>query len=662
MFSSKVLKWTACLVPLMCTPAVAQNALDAALLRSNDVMLRGMRSDARMVGYSKNSRGAFEAVQWTGGVGFPLGKLAGEIESKAFGMSFDGKATVGYSKSVESSSTLQYATIWDQSGDITRINYSSVTHTEASALAISADGSTVVGYSGTSTQKNAFYYTSVLGMTELTKLNASFQSQALSISRNGTAIAGYSETSASVEKAVIWTGGSFGSIVQLETTTYASSRAYAVSSNGNVVVGTGTTSLGVLSAFKYTGGTMTPIAMPTGATDSEARDVSGDGDVAVGYYDDADGNSMAYRQSDADGVMDMGTLSGGSSSMATSISEDGSTIMGVSNTENADEFRPFVFRSMMQDMMNLMESVEDVADGSSKAVDRNNRLARRLREEDCVVQAGSESCVGIRGLASSLLEGTNAFGGNIMGAHQFTDDLRAGLAVGLYGESSLNESISPNYGVGVGGYINYRLGQFNFAQFKSALNVRVDGAWFYTDADIERGAGFSDVQAMRNDTAFNSGAAGVRFEADTILNRTVLLKPYAGAYWQITARDGYSEDESGDTTATFDTLSANAVAAVLGLNADIALTDTLLLRIGVGAEVDFYSDGITVSGTSDIPGMEAFSFDGADNHNWVRGNLLAGIAYDMGNLGLVSLEGQVFTPRYETKLGGDVSVQYSLSF
>jgi len=72
-----------------------------------------------------------------------------------------------------------------------------------------------------------------------------------------------------------------------------------------------------------------------GGWESQARGVSSDGSVVVGWAINGNGRKRAFLWTENDGMHDIGTL-GGSTSEATGISADGATIVGWAYT--ADGF------------------------------------------------------------------------------------------------------------------------------------------------------------------------------------------------------------------------------------------------------------------------------------------------------------------------------------
>lgn len=115
-----------------------------------------------------------------------------------------------------------------------------------------------------------------------------------------------------------------------------SSAAYDVSADGRAVVGFGENSDYLTRAFRHTGSGMTDLGA-LGDTFSFALGVSDDGGVVVGYshleWSTALGRPLrAFRYTEAGGMVDLGTF-GGRASLATGVSADGGTVVGSAFTE-----------------------------------------------------------------------------------------------------------------------------------------------------------------------------------------------------------------------------------------------------------------------------------------------------------------------------------------
>jgi len=110
-----------------------------------------------------------------------------------------------------------------------------------------------------------------------------------------------------------------------------SSAAYAVSADG-VVVGMATYYDNISGnyyrrAFRWTASGGMQNLGTLGGTQSEARGVSADGSVVVGWASNAAGLRRAFRWTASGGMQELGTL-GGTESMALGVSADGSVVVG----------------------------------------------------------------------------------------------------------------------------------------------------------------------------------------------------------------------------------------------------------------------------------------------------------------------------------------------
>lgn len=605
-----------------------------------------------IVGYSQSSDGV-RAFRWTEASGMEsLGVLAGGLSSQAHGISSDGSVIVGQSESSVGTRAFR----WTEAGGM--VSLGTLTGgAQSEALGISGDGTVIVGFSDSTSGDRAFRWTQSGGMVSLGVLTGGTESFAESTNDDGSVVVGVGDTAGGT-RGFRWTAsGGMQNLGTLDGT--GASYAVHVSGDGAVVVGR-SDSVDGTRAFRWTAaGGMVSLGTLEGGSESQAAGVNDDGSVIVGRSESDEG-TRAFRWTAAGGMESLGTLEGGSFSTAFAVSGDGRVIVGESNSSVGG--RAFMYITQMQDLANVQSSLLDLANGYAVSIDRNTHIARRLRQETCEIDEDAQACVGVRGLASSLLQGANTFGGDIYGAIDVSERLTLGGAVGLYGESRVGQTIDPTLGVGLGGFAAYELGTATWGDHSFALGARVDGAWFHTQADVNRGRGYTDVQQVDGDTAFNSGTVGAWLTGAYALSPRAVLEPFVGAYWEATFVEGYAEDASSDAAVRLDGDSVNAASFVAGLGVDVDLSQRLALFMGVAAEADFYSDGVAVSGRSDVPGLAEFTIGADTPHNWVRGIVDVGLGYDLGRHGAVIFSGEIYTPRYERKLGGDVSLSYTLSF
>ncbi len=316
-----------------------------------------------------------------------IGKLTGDVESDAAGVSADGAYVVGTSlKTNGTAQAFRYAVVAG-----TRLGLGAGTFTDSRAAGVSGDGAVIVGNvsSGSSGAANAFVWRASVGLTLLGTGGGGGDAPTVAgVNDEGTIATGaYSfydvYRGITVQRAVKWTiaannaasfstlpllwddstrgmgfavespgggivGGQeslFGPQGFVSYSFYAdglgdldggffSSEAHAVSQGGAVIVGVSSSANGD-EAFVSTGA-MTGLGdFAGGAFSSTANDVSADGSQAVGAGTDATG-SVAFIWDARTGLrsvrqvlVDAGvTMTGWKLTEATGISGDGNTIVG----------------------------------------------------------------------------------------------------------------------------------------------------------------------------------------------------------------------------------------------------------------------------------------------------------------------------------------------
>jgi probable HAF family extracellular repeat protein len=206
--------------------------------------------------------------------------------------------------------------------------------TESNALAVSADGSVIVGGSY-GEQRRAFLWTQAGGMTNLGSLSGLAYSLATGVSSDGSVVVGscHQLKPTRVWKAFRWTSeGGMTDLGHLAGGSYIDVKG--VSGDGSVVVGTSDSATGN-QAFRWTAATgMVGLSdLPGGDMWSKALAVSADGSVVVGSSSSAAfplGEAFIWTRQG--GMVGLGNLSwqGASNpqSEARAVSSDGSVVVG----------------------------------------------------------------------------------------------------------------------------------------------------------------------------------------------------------------------------------------------------------------------------------------------------------------------------------------------
>jgi uncharacterized membrane protein len=262
-------------------------------------------------------------------------------------------------------------------------------------------------------------------------------SSATAVSADGMVVVGWSYGMSGPE-AVRWTDA--GGLQSLGTsTTYA----FAASADGSVIVGYASG-----SAFRWTGSTGAQGlgTLPGGGSYSEARGVSGDGEIVVGIADPGDGTRAAYRWSAATGMQAFLTALGGSE--AWGVSADGSAIVGIAGSDS--------YRFTPGTGMQLVDPASQVfavsADGS--VVVGGDGACGALRW----TPAGGVQCLGaLPGQNSAYGTALAADGSVVVGWSR--EPYRSFIWDGTHGIRDLRDVLVTNYGLDLTGWtLDYAFG------------------------------------------------------------------------------------------------------------------------------------------------------------------------------------------------------------
>ena len=213
---------------------------------------------------------------------------------------------------------------------------------------ITPDGTIVVGESRSANGMEAFRWTASTGMVGLGNLGGGEPvSSASAVSADGSVVVGGSTSpnSPTQNEAFRWTAttGMVG-LGDLPGGDEFSSAASGVSSDGSIVTGSSSSTLAPFwgEAFRWTEpsgmvglgifpGSQSPATIP--------QDLSADGEVIVGWSGTANGRE-AFRWSQEEGLFAMGDLPGGFfDSQAKGVSADGSVIVGFASNPSPTAFR-----------------------------------------------------------------------------------------------------------------------------------------------------------------------------------------------------------------------------------------------------------------------------------------------------------------------------------
>jgi len=253
-----------------------------------------------------------------------LGTLPGGSESRAYGVSTDGRVVVGVSSG--------RAFRWTASGGMQDLGTLGGNRSEA--YGVSADGAVVVGWAHNAAgQKRAFRWTASGGMQDLGTLGGTW-SEAWGVSADGAVVVGRLYYVEGQYYPFRWTAS--GGMQNLGTVGGIWGEARGVSADGAMVVGWSFSDGALPLALRWQNDVAHGLGMlPDPYNRSWAYGVSADGAVVVGYAANAAGDRRAFRWTPSRGMEDLNTtyaslLTNGSVLIeALAISPDGRYIVGV---------------------------------------------------------------------------------------------------------------------------------------------------------------------------------------------------------------------------------------------------------------------------------------------------------------------------------------------
>jgi hypothetical protein len=140
-----------------------------------------------------------------------------------------------------------------------------------------------------------------------------------------------------------------------------------------------------------------------------------------------------------------------------------------------------------------------------------------------------------------------------------------------------------------------------------------------------------------------------------------LFTPSATLTRHTTTRDAYSES-GGDFNAAYDSLSVSSTTLDLQLAADYHVSDTGTLMLEAGMVKDLNVDAITLTGTSDMPGMAAVSTDGGLERNDTRGFASIGYRHELNDSSSITGALRAGQSVFGNQLQVNVGVGFAMEF
>src|SRR5690606_25843592 len=271
--------------------------------------------------------------------------------SQAEAVSTDGSVVVGVSYSIHEGAAVLQAFRWEN-GIMTGIGMLPTTEIPWSyARGVSADGSTIVGYSFSDNSWDlgweAMRWTQDGGMEALGDFMPSdYWSESTDVSADGSIVVGRSYMTG---QGFRWENGIMES---LSTDEVQFLEAWGISDDGSVIIGNAVMDGAQQGAVWREGEGIIGLGSP-----STALNVSADGTFVVGNIYISGVSDNAFRWSEEEGMVELGTL-GGFGSQALAVSNDGSVVVGFSQTSEGNDFHAFIW-TQENGMEKLQEVLED---------------------------------------------------------------------------------------------------------------------------------------------------------------------------------------------------------------------------------------------------------------------------------------------------------------
>ena len=599
------------------------------------------------IGQSSTDDNRHRAFRWTEAAGMvDLGSLysptAGDSHVQA--MSADGNVLAGDAQYASGSS--RRAALWTfdstSSASFEIVELGTLRSDGAGwahVYGLTADGTVAVGHSDTdSGHYRAFRWTETTGMVDLGSLDGGDYSYAQAMSADGTVIAGYAHD-ATAYRAVLW-------------------RFAATSSSDFDLV-----SLGTLTT--------------DGSGESEARMMTADARVVVGRSRTDDGNSRAFRWTEAEGMRDLGSLrsDGLGYSYAYHMTPDGSVIVGYADTDE-DRSRAFAWRGSMVDLENTAVQLQQTAAAIGAAAAQasfaaQTRLGTELdvhRDEVTTSSQGTAAAVdaaparapvalsigaglvrngdvGTRG-SVDLIAATALPGGYTLGGF-----VELGRATSTRGPVELD---GPQVAGGIS--LRYRAN----ADF-SGLTWRVAAMAESGRADITRMALLPGTMAGTGNARITTAAASVEIGQGFATASGVVI-PYARLSHARTTRAAYDEVAATGFPLSFDRHEDKATTLTLGVDSRMAVGPQGTLRLGAGVSHDLDRSTGTVHGTSAIPGFTSFDVAGPALENRTRLHLEASYSHRLAAGGAITGSAGIAQSPWSDKPSVGARVSYDIRF
>jgi uncharacterized membrane protein len=539
---------------------------------------------------------------------------------------------------------------------------------------LSADGLSAVGVA---TNYSLLYNVATGGVTVLGNADASSLNPTASgptvvqtISPNGAYATGYtSATTNNISRSygVEWTSLSAASnaTVLLPASGYTSgSQANAVSNNKTVVGVSFEGNASVATAWNDGDSIGVSLGTLSGGGNSAASAIDAAGDVAVGYAYTTSANTVKHAVAFDLGanfkLVDLGVLSGDSSSEAESISGDGKTIYGWSS--NSITQTPFIYllSGTMQNYTNLLSSFANSASVSTASLSSISNAMLDASAQNCATISGQNciyySAIGYSSADANGIKDQYASLGNLTYGHQVNSHWTIGGT--LVASSSLGKS---NYAKAASGFGAVLWGTYQTETKDGNLSVSVAASHSNTSETVTRGLGYTDVQQVSGNTSIQSTTLSARLSYAVAVRSGWLLTPSVGFSHATGYQAAYAET-LGDYKASYTSAYYHRDTVTLGLSGQRRLNATTSLNLTGGFNVDTSYRGASMSLTTNVPSYTTINSDSSLRNRYTRPFLAATMSKTLRNGARVDVGVSAAEAAYSNAANVGLHVGYSYNF
>ena len=543
---------------------------------------------------------------------------------------------------------------WDAAGGLQTLG--TLGGDNSRAYGISADGRVVVGAADNALAvRRAFRWSAAQGMQDLGALAPNGAASAYGVSADGEVVVGAAEDNG-ILQAVRWHNGGIQSLGALVAGTV--SAAYAISADGRVVVGSSDT-----DAFRWSSATGMQSLGSLGGGLNAAAATNADGSVIVGSSALADGNLHGFRWAADTGMVDLGVLSGGTYSSAYGVSHDGRVIVG--EGDSREGLRAIVWSTQPavvntpQDLGQLHTSVRTSADTLARLLQGQERRNGQLAMPDCLPGATQRYCLGLRSDAefAAVDEDSRQYRGVALAGWRLNQHLSLGLNLSLARITLNTQEARQDAAYGAGLWLAYQQDAASALGWNAWAAVATSAG----QARFQRGEQMADVQAASSRLRLTANAQRLTVGygigvGQSVLTPELALRHGSGEHPTFTERNVALplQVDSAQTDVTYASLTLRSFTPLNGKT-------TLHLTLAADALLD--DDQPAFTGSSDIPGLNRFAFDSSLSKRNLVPSAAAQISYALNAQATVAGGVQVAASPYEQEapmLG--VAAQFSYRF